>query len=436
MSRAPVLAAVLAVALAVGACSDDADRLPTSETQALLTSGGPACSPTDLRKAAEALFGKRSPQAAIASQFKPSTANTPTVTPHAFALFAAIAGARDAAGAGWTAANTDAAANLSVHVTACADLVFTEPDLPGEGSALLNAFTAALGAGGTYGVRGGTYGTAAVLSDDEQAGFQPPVLAAATLVLGHPLPNLPLGNEAYGGASYDWFLLQDRDHAGLDADATVALCTPELVDQALRLLHLPAAAGGNIIPYVAAADAPPLACGSGAVRLGRSADLGSRLLGMLERALTPQPLHATAVAFGPVSGLLGSFSPVEVVNPGTILLDFVVAPTAAEVNTPTPMTVRITGAGETPWEGVLVRLSAMANNGQPLTICPDTATTNASGIADFPNFRISKPGGLIIVASTTEPNTDLDVTAYSQAADSTDRFNVTPATTGNTIPCP
>jgi hypothetical protein len=99
--------------------------------------------------------------------------------------------------------------------------------------------------------------------------------------------------------------------------------------------------------------------------------------------------------------------------------------------------VKVTGSAGTPWEGVRVQLLPVANDGQPLFLCGNVDETDAAGVASFPNFRVSKEGGLFVVASVTEPTTDPDVTAYytTAVADSSARFNVRP-TTATQIPCP
>lgn len=437
MKRATVLTAALSVAFALGACSDYSTPLPTAESQAFLTNGGPACIPLDLQAAAQTLFGEGSGEATIASQFTLENSNTPAVTPYAYQLFDAIADRRD--DTEWSVGDVADAAELSVQITACSDLVFTEPDLPGSGTALLDAFSGALGAGGTYAVRGGTYDEAPVLSDDAQAGLQAEVsfanwLAGPALILGYPLL-MPFGDETHGGAGYDWFLLQAQGQTGLTGSAAAALCTPEVPAEAelLRLQHLPAADGGHITPYVVAENAPPVECDASPPVISQSTGLGARLLAVLEAAVVPQPLHAAAVAFGPVSGLLGSFSPVEVVYPGEIRMQFVAPPADGFVNTPNPVAVEVTGAGGTPWGGVLVTLTPMANDGRPQVLCGAVAETNSAGVAEFPDFRVGKPGGLYLIATTSE--SDVDVGGYAAVSVESARFVTRPARAG-TIPCP
>ena len=77
------------------------------------------------------------------------------------------------------------------------------------------------------------------------------------------------------------------------------------------------------------------------------------------------------------------------------------------------MTVHATGEQLTDWEGLLIKVVAQDNNGRFVTVSPDTATTNASGIADFTNTTINKPGVYKLVAVTL-PGPDADATGFVQ----------------------
>ena len=445
----------LGVGFALGACSDGTGSLPTAESAASLVGSGPACSPTDLKKATEMLFGRRSAEATIAANFKPSTANTEAVTPYAYALFAAIAALRN--GTAWSADLTDEAALLAVHITACSKLAFSDPGRVSEAqsgitaASLAAAFTGALAEDGTFEVRGSPYNAFGdVISHDLQAGISPPVigydawLGGLALILGTPIPGFmpaTFSNEIPGGGHYDWYMLRPSG-ATLNGLATVAVCTPDSpsglgnVDP-LRLQHLATSNSGNIIPFATWQDddvGDDIVCSTYAAA---PSWLGARLLAAVGNALLPQTLHAALAGGGPVGGLLGSFSPVAAVYPEQMIVTFSHPPVDGFVNVPIPVEVTVTGAQGTPWEDVLVTLSPVANDGQPLMLCGDTATTDVQGIAAFPNFRVSKAGGLFVTASVTEPSEDPDVIAYftTAVADSSDRFNVRP-TVGTPIPCP
>jgi hypothetical protein len=440
MNRGPVLTVALGVLFALGACSDGTSSLPTAETPAMLVGGGPACNPTDLKKATEVLFGKRSAQVAIAGNFKPNTVNTDAVTPSAYALFAAIATLRN--GTAWSAELTDEAALLAVHIAACSDLAFSDAELSLEFASLNGVFTGALGADGTFEVRGASYGNLGAVAANDQAEFTAPLSFWAdspALILGHG--TISFTSEVPGGYEYDWIFLRPSTAGEFSGLAALWMCAPAAVQYgpaALRLEHQSALGTSNIIPIpTAAAPAPGIACESlpsvGAV----STSLGGRMFRTLTDVFTPAPLYAAAGSYGPVGGLLGSFSPVEVVYPEQVVVTFTTEPTDGFVNVSNPVEVEVTAAAGTPWEDVVVELLPVANDGQPLFLCGNVDTTNAAGVATFPNFRVSNPGGLFVVASVTEPGTDEDMTHYydTAAADSSQRFNVRPTTTAG-LPCP
>jgi hypothetical protein len=70
--------------------------------------------------------------------------------------------------------------------------------------------------------------------------------------------------------------------------------------------------------------------------------------------------------------------------------------------------------------GIAVSLAAVDNNGTPAELLPAApAITNASGLADFTGYRLTKTGGYRLVASTTAPT----------ATVRSNKFNVSP-------PCP
>ena len=114
-------------------------------------------------------------------------------------------------------------------------------------------------------------------------------------------------------------------------------------------------------------------------------------------------MGSSDVGFGPVGGLLGDFSPIEVVYPAEIVMNFDVEPVDADKFQAIPVEVSVKGAEGTPWEGVVIRLEAFANNGQPMVVCGAEAVTDAQGVATFVNFAVGKVGGASIRATTVEP---------------------------------
>ena len=95
--------------------------------------------------------------------------------------------------------------------------------------------------------------------------------------------------------------------------------------------------------------------------------------------------------------------------------------------------MRVVAALGTPWEGIKVHIGAVTNNGATVTACGNDAETDAAGIAHFPDLTISKAGGYNLVATTVEASEDPDVTAYSTATVSSNRFNL--KTSNKPSPC-
>ena len=88
------------------------------------------------------------------------------------------------------------------------------------------------------------------------------------------------------------------------------------------------------------------------------------------------------------------------------------------------LSVKVTAAEGTPWEDILVRITAVTNNGAGVTACSNEATTDAQGVAHFPDLSVSKAGGYYLVATTVEASADEDVAAYATATVRSNRFNL------------
>ena len=222
--------------------------------------------------------------------------------------------------------------------------------------------------------------------------------------------------------------------------ATVALCAdnaPEgLTAAQLRVQHLAKIDGGSILPV---ANAEFLDCTPAALGAADATNVGGRLLHALLELVAPQPLFASTMAFaGGIGGLKGSFSPFEVVYGANIVLAFQDQPANGTINTALKgksggeLSVKVTGAQGTPWEDILVRITAVTNNGAGVAVCGNEAVTDETGVAHFPNLTVSKAGGYFLVATTVESTTDPDVAAYSTATVNSDRFNLK----NSTIPTP
>lgn len=427
-----------AAAVFAAACSDSSSP-SVPESPAFQIGTGPSCSRNDLRSAAADVFGNGSAEVGLARDVS-DNANTAAANAVGFDLFAAVAALRDADG--WSDALAPAAAELAVQLIACMNV-----ETSGDISAA--AFEAALGADGGFAVRGGAADpTGDVLSADGQSGVQAPLpwaqwMGGRALFYGYPVTSF--ATEISGGSAFDWSTVRaiadgEAGPAAFAGPAVVALCAdaaPIGATQAqLRVQHLAKADGGVILPI---ASGGFLDCSGLALSPVDDTTVGGRLMHALLELVRPAPLFAsTTVVFTGIGGLKGSFSPFEVVYGAQIVLSFEDQPTNGDVNTPLTgeaggeLSVKVTGAQGTPWEGILVHIDAVTNNGAGVTACGNDATTDEQGVAHFPGLTVSKAGGYFLVATTVEATTDPDVAAYSTATVASDRFTLK----NSTVPTP
>ena len=417
----------LAGMLGVAACSDSAE---STGPEFAPGRGGPnnpdptvTCSPNALKTSVAAVFGPSSAESDLVKLITTSNAGSTVATETGFSLITSVAALRG--GTSWTAEMAGPAATLTAQLFPCMNVQKTQPTT-------IASITEALGDEGSYQLRGGPNDpTGDVLSFDGRSGIKAPApwaewLGARALFLGSPISTF--ATEISGGSAYDWSMV----HTGvgdLVPAATVALCAdnaPENVTGAqLRLQHLPKADGGNILPTSNGDFLPgctPLAAAP--------SEFGARLIHALVRLVQPAPLHASVAFAGGIGGLKGSFSPFEIVYGAQIQLSFVTQPANGTINTPikgsgnSEIQVKVVAAQGTPWEGILVHIDAVTNNGEGVFSCGNNAETDAAGIAHFPNLTVSKAGGYFFVATTVEASTDPDVTAYSTASVNSNRFNL------------
>ncbi len=424
MSRASSLAMALSAALALGACAGEGG-LPTSEAPEFQTGGvGPACNLTDLRKATSALFGSKHPANATAKLFTSKNVNSATVEPFAYSLFSDIEAKRQ--NGPWLATDPAKGAELTIQIIACSDVVYTDATLSGTGNlgAARIALEAALDFDGTGAYAVGAGADEALTSRNFRAGLEAPSTfgtwfgGGKSLVIGYVIPSFNFaGYEAYRDVAYDWSMIRPNGAPPLTGLATVSYCVGNqyaLTELELRVQHKAQGQGGVILPVaspVSGVDCPPL-----------PESFATRLIRSLVDVVLPSPLYA-AMLKGPVSGTIGGFSPTAVVDPNDTQMSFAVQPTGGTTNTALPLQVLVRGALGTPWEGVEVTITAAENNGTTLDPCGETATTNASGLAIFPNFQINKPGTVHLTAKTV--NTDPDLQAYPVDSVVSESFVVT-----------
>ena len=419
---------VLAIGIAatLGACA--ADEAPTgpSSPDFHYASGTSSCKPYDVKQLTKYLLGESDPAVGLAGQINHYNAGQSAATALGFDIMERIAAFRNAS-TGWTDAQSTKAARLTLLLIDCMGVEVTGP----YSQAI---FEAAFAETGGYEVRGGPSDQSnTVLAKDERAGIMAPAafgtwLPGRALFFGRPIESF--STEIYGGYAYDWSLVRAPGWpAQLSPAATVALCSDDSPDDViapqLRVQHKPIPAGGVILPvpgevvdFLECPTAETLGSGPHSI-FRRLADI-----------MLPQPLFAAVAGTGGIGGLAGSFSPFEVVYPGEVQFGFVSEPAEAQLNSEIlgndgqPIAVRAGGAGGTPWQGVEVRIEARINNGATVVVSCNLATTDASGIARFPNLSINKPGGYFLVASTLSAG-DADVETYS-AVLSSSRFHVKP----------
>jgi hypothetical protein len=422
------LTVALVFAAAVFACGEQSE-MQLTEPQAQIE-GGPVCKLSDLKTAARSFVGNRSPGYALAEQFTNTNKNTAAVLPIFFDLAHQIS---VKAGAGLTEAQVTLGAEVHRQAVACAPVV--DPDYTDD----VASVKAALRAGGAYEVRGRT-GTdnAVVLSHNTgqngSSGIKAPPAGfnawtgGAVIFYGFT-QGATLGGEApadpFAPATFQWFTVRP---AGAEYSTllrgVVGICvsTNAIINSfQLRVQHEDG--DDAVVLPVTNFDVCTASSPTHSTRLSPIVNA----LAWLQQRLAPAPLQAaTALATTSPSGSIKKFSPVEAVNPGGATLAFVpsVIPNTA-VNAGLGIKVSATGAGGVPWEGLLIKLVPFDNNGD-FALVPDTATTDAEGLADFTGSILDKPGGYLLLA-ITQPGADADAAAFTQdSVISQNRFNRTP----------
>ena len=429
MSRATSLAMALSAALALGACAGEGG-LPTSEAPEFQAAGiGPSCNLTDLRKATSALFGSRDPANDIAKKFTSKNQNTTAVTAFAYQLFEAIEAKREGT---WGSDDPEKGAELTLQVIACSLVRYSDTSLEGTNTDNARAaFIASLDVAGfgTYAVGAGD--EKAVTSRNNSAGLGSQLdsdlgtlFGGQVLITGRVIEPTEFSTEDEAGIFYDWMMVRPAATAGaLEGFANISHCVADdAAEDELRIQHLPSNADGTILPLgfsVLDGPCPPTP--------SPTETFGSRLLERVFAVIRPDPLFASAAVYkGPVSGTIGGFSPVGVVDPDSTVISFYVLPTGGTTNTDLPLQVRVTAQGGTPWEGITVEITASENNGTTLSPCGTRAVTNDDGIAVFEDFQINKPGTVHLTATTIETVEGI-ATSYDEVSVESNSFVITGA---------
>jgi hypothetical protein len=337
-------------------------------------------------------------------------------------VFALIDAMDVAYGTGGQPARTLAGWAVLARLGAAADIgAAAVKGTPAQGSAFANSvigcmtipdsytlpidFTAALGPSGLFAVRDGngnapvtsrlvgTGGAPAFGAEPGDAGNWP--LAGKTLFYGNQL-NLPtLGNETPAGDLFELTTLPGN--LTFTPQIKVGVC--ELTDPNGRILHLHASDPGVILSPVSALSFCPTSSGSTTGNASLFAAAASRIGAWF----APAKANAATSAFklgGGGTGLVGGLSKIGPVS-YTSTMAWVVKPgnTSRSKNPQfTPVvTVRNGSVGGNNLQGATITLIVSTNKGS-FTITGNTAVTDASGIATFPNLKIDKPGGYTMTA--------------------------------------
>jgi hypothetical protein len=265
-------------------------------------------------------------------------------------------------------------------------------------------FSDALGPNGLFAVRDGSTNAAVtshLLGNGAPAyGAEPSTgnwpVAGKTLFYGVKLGFSSLANEPEAGVLFELSTLP----SGLTFSPEIRTGVCTIDDDNARILHLHAGDPAVILPPTDALSFCPTTSTS-----RTPAFSGFAFLSRAAEWLAPAPLHAATMApvrsgggAGLVSGL-SEIGPVSFVS----VVSFSVPPQTTRLSAnpqfvPTVTVVDTTSHGN-PIKGVLITLTVVGNNGS-YTITGNTATTNSSGVATFPDLHIDKAGGYTVTATS------------------------------------
>jgi hypothetical protein len=226
-------------------------------------------------------------------------------------------------------------------------------------------------------------------------------LAGRTLFYGWPVSALKLEGEGVSGKVFELSTLP----SGITFAPAIRAGVCFLDNENARILHKHANDAAVILkPAGMPGFCPP----PPPATLMNSASPFTFAMRTIGSWLAPRPAYAapaTMFAFGGgggglVSGL-SEIGPVEF----TGVLDFVTPPSNSSVSLHPQFadTVKVsakTSAGKNALEGIPITLSVVGNNSVIVFPEGNTATTNAQGIAVFPNLYINKAGGYRMTAAT------------------------------------
>jgi hypothetical protein len=394
-------AGVLALVIS---CSEDQTRVISAPTAAAYGKGNaPTCSFSTATNDAKAYFVDSKDQVfalldAMQTQYRLSPTSAATTE----------AGMNVLARIGTAAQNGMSKVKGTPETTGALGNTFANDVLLCMGVAAI-PFTDALGPTGLFAVRDGTAAHAqAVVAHKWDAGGSPitgaPLygaertgatwpLAQKTLFYARLVTTTALADETPSGAVFDLKTLP----ADLTFVPEIRAGVCDVADESARILH---AHAGNAV-VLPPAGVPSFCANPPALDAYRSG-FGS-MMDLAASWFTPQPLFAMP-AFGGGGGLVSGLSEIGPVT-YTSVVSFTVPPKNTKLSAspqfPSVITVTDTTANGNPLKGVLITLNVVGNSGS-FTNPPvgSTATTNAFGIAVFPNLFIDKAGGYTVTATS------------------------------------
>jgi hypothetical protein len=445
MSRR-VVTAIVAV-LVVAGCTEDREQSPTAPAGPDFLVGA-TCRYNDVKQYARDLFGSTGAGTVLANQMSKFGPNTTQATNLGFDILQEIASQRDAAtDLAWNPL-VETAAKLTEQVIFCSNVFLTAGNTEPALERLANLTKALTKPEGGYAVRAGKAGAqrngtpdpeTPVLTSDLQSGVDATSdtwadwFGSRTLLYGYPTDEfIGESREAiYGNAAYDWSLVRASPMTtSYPGKGKVSICitydkdlyAEDVIDKKFRLQK-----PTTILEVAAPVDG--LDCQiSDATAPGdqfAARPLPTRLAEFAAGLLLPERLHAAFLAKATTkpTGSAGSFSVFQGGDPEMAHVEWVHAPADGtlrrgipSVDRGEPVTVKVTGGEDTPWQGVKLRIYGEDNNGAKVPFDGACVETNSAGVAEFPDLAAPKSGGYNLFVEThpsvTGCSVDPDVDSF------------------------
>ncbi len=395
MRCASLVAAAAVVGIALTACSDSRESIPTSPD---FKPGSPGftCDFNAAAGLARSYFAQPTQNVAVGKINEMAGTTDPAVrTARGLDVFELVAAGVDVVG------TTQVGSDLLNVIGACSRL--------GQKAAI--DYTAALGPQGAFAVRGAS--STPVRSKDDFSGVAPPAGMTWSQWLGLPAPDpnpakdlpdpraaiygapFPVTNDLspeteVGARGFDWNTLPVAPNFPLNGDGFLALCVGSTTADRIQNNHVEDNAP---IPGVlgVATDSPfSLNC-TGFDDSGTP--LASGLLRRVLDVLTPEPLYAAAL--GKVTiGTPGGFSHHFVVSPSAILLDIGPVSDGFVGRELDDLTVTATTGLGVPMQRIGLKIEVQTNNGVPAALDGTlTRITDEFGVATFDDLVLNSAGG-------------------------------------------